>query len=199
MTTLFTYFFRIPFTMPLPNCDGFAVGKILLKSTATISGWKSQLSKVGLFYRAIIKNELFYSAEYGRVKTRNSYTVAYIEENMIKYGLVQYFLLFNTQALAAVKPLQLVRTAQAQFRVCVEVLDSIFFPVAVVDSLCFIPVNSIVSKQLFINFDSCDAYVVVFPTCVHISCDDYLSFCQIYLLREYYIQLKRGANSTREC
>ena len=77
-------------------------------------------------------------------------------------------------------------TAQVQFSVCVDVLDDVLFPVATVDTLSFVPVSKFVSKQLFINLNFTNTYVVVFPSCV-----PFVVMTNFALLIPCYIQ---GAN-----
>ena len=77
MTTLHDHFFH------LVNCAIVLWGKKPLNESEPLLK----------FYRLSIANSLVYSEGYGRIKKRNSYTVAYYKYNdrTTKYGKVLYF------------------------------------------------------------------------------------------------------------
>lgn len=60
------------------------------------------------FLRACVNKTLYYSKSYTRMKTRNSYTVCYKDDdNCEQYALVNYFLSLQTMSVAVVTPLSL--------------------------------------------------------------------------------------------
>ena len=69
------------------------VGDILVKplpaGVAEMANLTSRMVQV--FYRAEYKHHIYYSKDYGHVKARNCYTVAYCSQGQIKYGFILYF------------------------------------------------------------------------------------------------------------
>lgn len=53
------------------------------------------------FYRVLIGSQMFYTANYGRVKKRNSFTVAFHKDHVTRqkfFGKIQLFIIINNHA-----------------------------------------------------------------------------------------------------
>ena len=66
---------------------------------------------LGIFYKAVVNNILFYSKYYARVTKKNSYTVSYNCDNSVKmYGQVLYYVVTDSNsAYAIINELKVVR------------------------------------------------------------------------------------------
>lgn len=51
-------------------------------------------SQLSIYYKLQLAEKLFYSAQYERVKSRNSYTVSFLDNQSINFGQIQYFCVF---------------------------------------------------------------------------------------------------------
>lgn len=108
--------------------------------------------KASRFLRASVKHVELYSYEYKRLKTRNSYTVLYKENEEDKFGLIQYFLSLPTQSVAVVKQLKPTNNYcySHQFRE----LQQRIIPVTVETGICVVPVKSIMTKCVYLDLES---------------------------------------------
>ena len=61
--------------------------------------------RIETFYRLKLREEMFFSQRYIRVKKRNSYTILYKKETMLRFGLIVLFLSINRTPVALVQKL----------------------------------------------------------------------------------------------
>ena len=120
------------------------------------------------FYRMIIKNTLYYSVKYKRVKIRNSYTVVYIDSDDGKehFGKIVFFLqLYMGNFAVLLSPDPLPVTCQAHFGLAHTALDLVHRLIPVNDCGCLkcVPAFAIVCKCVYIAIDGIQTYVVTFP------------------------------------
>ena len=117
-------------------------------------------------YRVIVNKQVLYSAEYTRVKARNSYTVQYLHQGSVKYGFILYFLSVSSMTYAAVKQLVTVLNISNYFNLPTDCMDKLhrsgIFPITNDVPVAFVPVNKIVGKAVFISFESL-RYVCTLP------------------------------------
>lgn len=117
------------------------------------------------FYKMMIRKSLFFSLEYKRVKSRNSYTVVYIEDGREQFGKILFFLQLYTTSFVVLSNLQsLPVTCQAHFGLAHSALDIVhkLIPVNDGDSLKCVPASAIVCKCVYMAIDG-KTYVVTFP------------------------------------
>ena len=117
------------------------------------------------FYRAIVKGQLLYSAQYGRVTKRNSFPVLYQTPVGIQCGLIQQFLFVEVYVLAMIKePDPIFNVTEHFSSQPMEFLSTTnrgILPVRVGDSKVIF-VRDILCKYLFV--DCIDVqYIAVFP------------------------------------
>lgn len=118
------------------------------------------------FYRAMVRGQLLYCAQYGRVTKRNSYTVLYESPGGIHYGLIQQFLFVEVCVLAIIKELYPVFNVAEHFKS--EAMGNSsssnrgILPVRVGDSKVIL-VHDIISKCVFVDCVDIQ-YVAVFPS-----------------------------------
>lgn len=108
--------------------------------------------KVSRFLRASVKRVELYSFEYKRLKTRNSYTVVYKENEEDKFGLIQYFLSLPTQSVAVVKRLK--PTNNYCYSHQLRELQQRIIPVTVETGIHVVPVKSIITKCIYLDLES---------------------------------------------
>ena len=102
------------------------------------------------------------------MKKRNTYTIEYKKNGVLKFGLVQYYVfLSHNVLLAVVKELETLNvTCKGCFQLTSSALDTVsslgkIYPVRRTASLCVIGVRDIVQKCLFIDFvDFSEQFVV---------------------------------------
>ena len=132
----------------------------------------SEDTRVQTFYRVEINGRMYFSARYGRVHARNSYTVAYrCQDGTRRFGLVEYYCVLPElvgTALVVVKQLEILPISRhTQFGVTDSAINHVANIIPVQESLRWdvTDLNKIESKCLFINFPSgCnDKYVIIFP------------------------------------
>lgn len=90
----------------------------------------SHETRVQAFYRVEINGRMHFSARYGRVHARNSYTIAYrCQDGTRRFGLVEYYFVLpeiGGTALVVVKRLEVLSISrQAHFGVTDPVIDHI--------------------------------------------------------------------------
>ena len=116
--------------------------------------------KVQTFYRVEVDGNTYYSALYGRVQKRNSYTVAYQGiGGETKFGLVQYYFIIPNQHITS--PLVVIKTIEMLSQSCQSYFGSLepavnnikkIFPVRESSSCDVTDVSRIISKCLYISF-----------------------------------------------
>lgn len=128
---------------------------------------------VKTFYRVEVNGRLIFSAQYGRVKRRNSYTVLYKSSyNEKQYGLIQYFVLTeNNGVLAVLQALQKTSVPlQSEFQLTSNVLNNVFSAATPVlprpTVYDVVSVDAIVEKCIFIDTGGPSKYVVRFPNSI---------------------------------
>lgn len=120
-------------------------------------------------YRVELRGNLCYSMQYQRVKKRNSFTIAYLDQDGLnKFALINYFVFICEKVIAVIRPLiPLSVTSKQHFDLTNSVLDDIPFltPVKKDNSVkcCF--VEDFVSKCVFLEFASAQ-YVIQFPSSI---------------------------------
>lgn len=76
----------------------------------------STTGHIAVFFRLLHKKQLFYSAHYGCVKTRNSYTISFVTEvEGEMFRQIQYFTVLNSSPVAVVRVL---KVQQSLFHKC---------------------------------------------------------------------------------
>lgn len=132
----------------------------------------SQDTRVQTFYRVEINGRVYFSARYGRVHARNSYTIAYRCENGTqRFGLVEYYFVLpelSGTALVVVQQVEvLLISRQAHFGVTDPAINHInnIIPVQESSRWDVTDLKRIESKCSFISFPSgCnDKFVIHFP------------------------------------
>ena len=115
------------------------------------------------FYRMIIKNTLYFSVEYKRVKIRNSYTVVYIDSDDGKELFFLQLYMGNFAFLLSLDPLPV--TCQAHFGLAHTALDLVHRLIPVNDCGCLkcVPASAILCKCVYIAINGIQTYVVTFP------------------------------------
>ena len=104
------------------------------------------------FLRASVKQVEYYSLEYKRLKTRNSYTVFYQAGEQDRFGLIHYFLSLPDQTLAVVQ--QLTPTSNYCYPHQLRELQQRIIPVTLESSICIVPIKSLVSKCVYLNLET---------------------------------------------
>ena len=123
-------------------------------------------------YRLVQESSVYYSANYRRVKSRNSYTVSFNDaaSNCVSYGQIQFYVLVSNRPYAFVKKFEpLAITCQAHFHLSHPSLDKLsasnIVPIQSHRENIFIPTSSLISKCMFVSVaDSSNLRV-----CHHIS------------------------------
>ena len=132
--------------------------------------------KVQVFYRAEKQNTVFYSAQYKRVKKRNSYVVLYRgRDGENKFGIIQYFFVLHTfsMPLVAMKVLKPSATSlHDHFQVTEPTIDNIspfVIPVTECDEFDVTDLGRLEEKCVYVAFSSefVDRYVIRFPHKLH--------------------------------
>ena len=131
--------------------------------------------RIRVLYRVEISGQVYSSAQYNRVKRRNTYTVMYTNVNGINiFGLVQYYMLATDKLVLAVIE-RLVRlpgiSCQEHFQLTSAALDSVSclgsFPVRPSGSLDVIGLSNIKEKCLHIELSASIQYISRIPPCFH--------------------------------
>lgn len=123
-------------------------------------------------YRLVQESTVYYSAHYKRVKSRNSYTVAFNNAtNCVSYGQIQFFVVVSDRPYAFIKKFEpLAVTCQAHFHLSHWSLDNLsasnIVPIQSHSENIVIPTSSLISKCMFVSIadgsNSCE-YVITFP------------------------------------
>lgn len=116
------------------------------------------------FYRVLIGSQMFYTANYGRVKKRNSFTVAFHKDHVTRqkfFGKIQLFIIINNHAYVFISCL--VPDSTSSFHAFnVEYLKCKCFPVSD-GPLELVPVKCIIEKCIYIEVEG-RKYISRFPT-----------------------------------
>ena len=76
------------------------------------------------FFRIEFKKNVFFSAEYTRVRARNSYTVEFVDEvGVMKIGAILYYIKVSTVVFAVIKELVPVFNVSEHFNIPSDCLD----------------------------------------------------------------------------
>ena len=127
--------------------------------------------EVQKFFRVVVNKNIYFSKEYSRVKARNSFTVEYIcpLQGTRNIGSILYFVKHLHVTFAVVNELVPLSNVSAYFSLptnCLNVLHcSGVKPVAVGATITYVPVQNILKKAIFINFNV-QCYVATFPSSI---------------------------------
>lgn len=128
-------------------------------------------TRVQAFYKAKIGNCIYFSANYGRVCKRNSYTVLYKKAGVEEFGMIQFFFTIPllSMPLVVIKRLESITvSSQDHFDLTDPAIGSIdhIIPVEETGELYVTELKSIERKVLYIHFPSgfSDKYICLFPT-----------------------------------
>ena len=132
----------------------------------------TETAMVQVFYRVMKGGNMLYSAKYGRVRNRNSYTVSYIgKTGERKFGAIQYFFSPNTAAVLVLLKVLVPRGGSLQHHFNTDdcSVDSLKFLVPVQESEVFdvTDLSKVVEKCLFIRVSNEDVYIAFFPHKLH--------------------------------
>ena len=123
-----------------------------------------------VFYRAVVRGEVFYSREYSRSTSRNSYTVEFhdsnSENNNSMFGYIEYFLGLPLLTVAVVTFLQ--PNNHFCYPSSFKVLRNCIVPVSSECGSCVICLSSLHHKCVCINLNN-NTYVARLPN--HIKSD----------------------------
>ena len=120
------------------------------KPSPEVAQLLNEPESITTFTRVLKDNIIYYSKEYSRVKTRNSYTVGFrdgIASSNIMFGQILYFMIFNNQAMAILMP----SSSQAAFQLTFSDIDSRVFPVSSTTDVKAVTVENIVEKCIFVS------------------------------------------------
>jgi hypothetical protein len=129
-------------------------------------------SRYVIAFRLVHEGAVYYSAKYKRVKSRNSYTVAFKDACNTAYGQIQFFVLVSGSVFVYIKKFEpLAVSCPAHFHLSHQSLDKLsasnIVPVKADGEIdVFIPVSSLLCKCVFVSItdssNSCN-YVISFP------------------------------------
>ena len=144
-----------------------------LDADSTISCSPERRTRV--LYRVEISGQLYSSAQYNRVKRRNTYTVMYTNiDGIDTFGLVQYYMLATDKlVLAVIERLERLpgTSCQEHFQLTSAALDSVSclgtFPVRPSGSLDVVGLSHIIEKCLHIELSASTQYISRIPPCLH--------------------------------
>lgn len=135
-----------------------------------------------IFYRIEIDGQVYYSQDYKRVKRRNSFTVSYNKdgpgEELLNFGLVQYYIFFSSTktVMAVLKELKKTRiTCRDEFQLSSGAIDTVsslgkIYPVECNESqLTLVNVEKLLHKCLYIEINTSKYVVNIVPSllCLH--------------------------------
>ncbi len=132
--------------------------------------------RIQVAYRVEINGDLIFSAQYGRVKKRNSYTIAYRDVNsVVRYGLQYYIIASDDLILALIQSLcPTATTYQGEFQLTTNAMNSVpgtAVPVKVDPNapLVVTSVECIQQKCLLMDVGLLVKYVVSFPNTIRLD------------------------------
>ena len=125
--------------------------------------------KVSVFHRVELNGSLYYSAHYGRVTHRNSYTIAYMHSGCRSFGQIQYYIAIpqlNTILVVVQKCVFTLETAQQHFDLSTPAVctPNLLHIVTVSPSVTVVKANTIERKCLFMDFGSPTKYIICVPS-----------------------------------
>lgn len=122
------------------------------------------------FTRVLKDNVIFYSKEYSRVKTRNSYTVGFMDATTsnIMFGQILYFVILNNEAMAMINVFTS-SSAQCAFQLTFNDLDSRVFPVSSTTHVVAVPVVNIKEKCIFVSVGVDKNFIARFCSKIHLD------------------------------
>lgn len=104
-----------------------------------------------MFSRVVVDGVTYHSQAYHRSKRRNSYSVAYDDNGVMKLGFIRYFLNLSSLSIAVITPLS--PTENYCYSSCLSVLRESLVPVASQVSLVIVPINCLRGKCVCVSFD----------------------------------------------
>lgn len=125
-------------------------------------------SFVGIFHRCCVNDVIYYAKCYTRTKKRNSFTVLYITDGMVQFGVIDYFVCVSVcgsyRVFAYVLQLLQKRSSRSHFNLPHSALDYGFPRIILVQngSRVLVPVNFLLCKLVYVNVKS-EQYVCIPP------------------------------------
>lgn len=122
---------------------------------------------VQVFYRLLLRQQVYFSSCYGRVRRRNSFTILYKDSSSSsQLGLIRLFLYISPHTMVVVERLQrLAVTCRQHFLLQTDALDLVHlsgvFPVKDSGNIDVISPTDIHSKCIYLDVGT--KYVGVFP------------------------------------
>lgn len=104
-----------------------------------------------MFSWVMLKGTIYHSQAYQRTKHRNSYTVAYTDNDIVKLGFIRFYLSLRTFTVAIITPL-----IPADHHCCstkLTVLSENLVPVISGTTTVVVPVTSLMEKYICIPID----------------------------------------------
>lgn len=103
--------------------------------------------------REVVKNAIYYSLEYKRMRARNSYTVQFSYNGHTQFGKVKYYIQITpTFIVAAIIPFCTSTPADKFHLPCHYCTHCGIFPVRTEYQLIFVDVTNILHKVVYIEF-----------------------------------------------
>ena len=112
----------------------------------------TNVEQASMSMKVKVNSEIYYSQRYDRLRSRNSYTVCYQEDDTEKYGLIQYFLSIPGQVVAVVVPLFI--RAPPHYPSQLNILNKRIIPVALSSTVCAVPIKALVCKCVYVHCGS---------------------------------------------
>lgn len=140
----------------LSDCSPIgALSKIILNvelSQAIYDQFSIHLTMGTVFERAVVNHVTYYSQAYRRTKKRNSYTVAFKDGEVIKFGFIQRYISLSSFTVAVITPL--IPTDSYCYSRHLPMLRNYLIPVVTLSSVAVVAVSSFIHKLVCINIDS---------------------------------------------
>ena len=130
----------------------------------------------------------FFTKNYSRVKSQNSYTFGFTDDTNLRFGQILYFFKLNNEAMAMIGTLTPCSTQEA-FHLTFSEPDSRVFPVSFTTHVIAVPVTHIMEKCIFIPVGNTN-FIARF-------CSFGLVYKLAYHLLLLTMELARGDGSTR--
>ena len=124
------------------------------------------LDRASRLLRIKLRQGVFYSQQYTRLRSRNSYTVCYSDGGEEKFGFIQYFLSLPGQTLAVVTPL--LPASHSCYPTQLRILRHRIKSVVLDSSFCIVSVDMFICKCVFIEFDNL-CYVARKPSTLNLD------------------------------
>jgi hypothetical protein len=109
----------------------------------------TDVERASMFMKVKVNGEVYYSQRYDRLKSRNSFTVCYEEDDAEKYGLVRYFLSIPGRVVAVVVPLSV--STPPHYPSQLNILNMRIIPVALSSTICAVPIKALVCKCVYVH------------------------------------------------